>query len=84
MLPEPKALGTIFRKLQQDFDAIACEMEGASVAAVCTEYQVPFVVIRAMSDKADGNAHDTYDNFGDQAADHSGRIVMKMLTAIGK
>lgn len=66
-------------KLRNDFDALACEMEGASVAVVCMQYDVPFVVIRAMSDKADGLAHETYVNMADQAADHSGRIVMKML-----
>jgi adenosylhomocysteine nucleosidase len=70
--------------LQDQFNAIACEMEGASVAAVCEQFGVPYVVIRCMSDKADGNAHDTYDNFGDQAADHSGRIVMKMLEGFNK
>lgn len=66
-------------KLQKDFNAIACEMEGASVAAVCNEYQTPFVVIRAMSDKADGNAHETIDNMGDLAADNSSNIVIQML-----
>lgn len=70
------------RRLQQDFDAIACEMEGASIAAVCTQYGVPFVVIRAMSDKADGNAHESIDNMGDLAADNSSRIVIQMLDAM--
>ena len=69
------------RILQQNFDAIACEMEGAAVAAVCTQYEVPFVVIRAMSDKADGNAHESIDNMGDLAADNSSRIVLRMLDA---
>lgn len=54
-------------------------MEGASIAAVCTQYEKPFVVIRAMSDKADGNAHDSIDNMGDLAADNSSRIVVQML-----
>ena len=67
------------RKLQQDFDAIACEMEGAAVAAVCSEYHTPFVVIRAMSDKADGNAHESFDNMAELAADNSCRIVLQML-----
>ena len=70
------------RKLQRDFDAIACEMEGASVAAVCSEYQVPFVVIRAMSDKADGNAHESFDNMADLAADNSCRIVLQMIDSM--
>jgi len=67
------------KKLQQDFDAIACEMEGASVAAVCTQYKIPFVVIRAMSDKADGNAHESFDNMSDLAAENSNKIVIRMI-----
>ena len=67
------------KKLQADFNAIACEMEGASIALVCERYDVPFDVIRTMSDKADGAAHETYENWADVAADNSGKIIMKML-----
>ena len=66
-------------KLQKEYNAIACEMEGTSIALVCSQYDVPFVVIRTMSDKADGLAHVTYFNMGDKAADNSGRIVMQIL-----
>ena len=66
--------------LQNRFDSLACEMEGAAVGLVAYQYDVPFVVIRCMSDKADGLAHETYDGFGDQAADNSARIVMEMLS----
>ena len=69
------------KKLQDDFNAIACEMEGASIALVCTQYEVPFVVIRTMSDKADGAAHETYENMADIAADNSCKIIMEMLSA---
>ena len=72
------------RKLQNDYNAYACEMEGAAAAVVCIKYQTPFVVIRALSDKADGNAHENYENCGDIAADNSSRIVLKMLDNIGK
>lgn len=65
--------------LQEDFNAIACEMEGASIALVCRQYGVPFVVIRAMSDKADGKAHETFDNMADIAADNSSKIIIQML-----
>ena len=66
-------------KLRNDFDAYACEMEGASIAVVCTNYNIPFVVIRTLSDKADGLAHETYENFGDEAAEKSSFIVINML-----
>lgn len=65
--------------LQNSFNSIACEMEGAAVSLVASQYDVPFVVIRCMSDKADGAAHDSISNFGDIAADNSASIVMEML-----
>ena len=65
--------------LQDEFDALACEMEGSSIALVCMQYDVPFIVIRAMSDKADGKAHESFDNMADIAADNSSRIIMQML-----
>ena len=57
-------------------------MEGASVAVICIQYNIPFAVIRCLSDKADGAAHDSYENFGDVAAANSSAIVLKMLEKI--
>lgn len=71
-------------KLKKEYDAYACEMEGASVAVICIKYNKPFVVIRALSDKADGEAHENYENFADVAGANSSRIVLKMLEAMGK
>lgn len=65
--------------LEKEFGAWAVEMEGASVAHVASLYNVPFVVIRAVSDKADGSAHVTYEEFSDKAAENSVKIVMEML-----
>lgn len=72
------------KRLQEQYDAYACEMEGASVAVICLKYGKPFVVIRSLSDKADGNAHDSYENFGDIAGANSSNIVLKMLESLGK
>ena len=69
-------------QLRADYNAYACEMEGAAAAVVCIKYETPFIVIRALSDKADGNAHESYENFGDIAANNSSRIVLKMLESI--
>ncbi|MED4601841.1 5'-methylthioadenosine/adenosylhomocysteine nucleosidase [Paenibacillus validus] len=58
----------------------ACvEMEGAAVAQVCSMNGVPFVVIRSMSDKADGSAHVNFAEFTLMASDHSFQIVDGML-----
>jgi len=74
---------TYVERLRKEFGAIACEMEGAAIAAICSNYDIPFVVIRCMSDKADGKAHDTYENLADLAAEQSSRIVLRMLEAMG-
>jgi adenosylhomocysteine nucleosidase len=70
------------KRIADTFNAIACEMEGAAIAAVCHNYDIPFVVIRCMSDKADGEAHDTYENMADLAADQSSRVVLRMLNEL--
>ena len=72
----------LFRSLQERFNAYAAEMEGAAVALVAYQYDVPFVVIRCMSDKADGLAHATMDAFGQRAADNSASIVIGMLESL--
>lgn len=71
-------------KLQHDYDTYACEMEGAAVAKLCVANNKPFVVIRALSDKADGKAHESYADFGDIAAANSCKIVLAMLDALNK
>ena len=68
--------------LRTQFDAYACEMEGVSAAKVCSAFDTPFVVLRTLSDKADGNAHDSYADFGDLAARQSNSIVLKMLQSL--
>ena len=60
--------------------APACvEMEGAAVGHAAFMYEKPFLVIRTMSDAADDNADDTYDNFIDEAAKTSAEIILHML-----
>lgn len=68
--------------LDKQFDAYACEMEGAAIAKVCQAYDKPFVVMRTLSDKADGNAGESYVDFMDVAADQSSAIVLKMLESL--
>ena len=50
-------------------------MEGASVGYVASLYDIPFVVIRGMSDKADGIANETYEQWWGIVANNSGKIV---------
>lgn len=65
--------------LYKDYNAYAVEMEGASVGYVASKYSVPFVLIRSLSDKADGLAHESYDNWYQIVSDNSGKIVMQFM-----
>ncbi len=67
------------RWLHQELDGACTEMEGAAVAQVAYMNQIPFVVIRSMSDKADGSAHVNYREFVQVAAKKSYEIVEKMI-----
>lgn len=69
-------------KLLENFGAYCTEMEGAAIGHTCYVNNIPFVIIRAMSDKADGSAHSNFNEFVQQAADHSKDIVKIMLKQI--
>ncbi len=61
------------------FGAIACEMEGAAIAHVATINQVPFAVLRTISDSADGDAAEDYPAFASAAADMAATVVRRYL-----
>ncbi|MFY0544595.1 5'-methylthioadenosine/adenosylhomocysteine nucleosidase [Brevibacillus sp. H7] len=65
--------------LHEQFDAHCTEMEGAAVGQVCAMNGVPFVIVRSMSDKADGSAHVNFVEFTKLASQRSYAIVASML-----
>ncbi|MGL4391868.1 MAG: 5'-methylthioadenosine/adenosylhomocysteine nucleosidase [Fusobacteriaceae bacterium] len=68
--------------LGKTFGAMCTEMEGASVAHTCHLFKIPFVIIRAISDKADGSAHVDFKEFVNIAAENSKKIVEDILKNI--
>ncbi len=64
------------------FNADALEMEGASVAVVCDALDVPFFILRAISDAADMDASFSFDEFLETSALESAEFVMKMVDKI--
>ncbi|NLY64921.1 MAG: 5'-methylthioadenosine/adenosylhomocysteine nucleosidase [Alcaligenaceae bacterium] len=70
-------------QLQQDLpDALCVEMEGASVAQICHEYEVPFAIARVISDKADGSAHTDFNAFLEQVARHYSAGILKRFLSL--
>lgn len=67
------------RGLHELFGAACVEMEGAAVAQVCARAGVPFLVIRSMSDTADGNAQPDFRAFTRLAAQQSRQVVHGLL-----
>jgi len=68
--------------IANEFSADALEMEGASVAVVCDALNVPFFILRSMSDAADIDASFSFDEFLETSAIISAEFVMKMLDEI--
>ena len=55
-------------------------MEGAAIAQVCAEHQTSFVLIRIISDKADGYAHDNLQAFSEKLASrYASGIIQEIL-----
>lgn len=64
------------------FHGDCAEMEGAAIAHGAYLNQIPFVIIRAISDKADDSSHMDYPVFEREAAKHSARLVENIIHRI--
>ena len=66
----------------KEFGAYAVEMEGAAIAQAAYLNNVPFLVIRAISDKADGSAEMDYPTFEALAVEHCVKMTLRILNQI--
>lgn len=76
------ASSAMVAELREQMNGACAEMEGAAVAQVCNMNAAPFVIIRSMSDKADGSAHVNYQEFTILASRRSHAILEYMLKAL--
>ncbi len=64
-------------------EVMAVEMEGAAVAQICHEYNIPYVIIRTISDKADHSAAIDFKPFCCEiAAYYSNGIIAEFLLTL--
>lgn len=71
--------GELKERIQSHFAPSAVEMEGASIAHVAYLNQVPYLIIRAISDKADGSADLSYEEFLPLAAKHASSLLEEIV-----
>lgn len=64
------------------FGAKSCEMEGGAIGHVCYVNNVPFAVLRAMSDGADDGANMDFPTFAKKAAENSTNVIKSFLSKI--
>ena len=68
--------------ISTNFQADALEMEGASVAVVCDALDVPFFILRAISDTANDDAGVDFDEFMVGSAKISANFILEMVESI--
>lgn len=75
-ISRPEQRNTI---LQAFPDAQCAEMEGGAVGHVCAQNQVPFCVVRCMSDTADGDSTVKFTEFVQEAGEKSAQLLLSLL-----
>ena len=70
--------------IETTFKADALEMEGASVALVCSNLNVPCLILRAISDTADMDAGFNFEEFLNTSAKKSADFLIKIIEEIKK
>jgi len=68
--------------LVEQFNGYCAEMEGAAMAQIAYLNHIPFVIVRAISDKADHSATMNYADFEEQAIVHTIRLLKAMFSRI--
>ena len=68
--------------LVDTFNAYACEMEAASIGHVAYKNNVPFCILRSISDNADGSSHLSYTEFVEAAAKNLVKVMKSFLAKL--
>lgn len=71
-------------QLFEEFGAYCNEMEGAAVAQVCALCEIPFVVIRSISDKPGKNSKVMYQDFKELASKRCANFLVNLINIIEK
>ena len=69
-------------KLVENFHPLCTEMEGAAIGQAAYLNEIPFVILRAISDKADNSAEMDYPAFEKKAAEHCAKLVEEFIVEL--
>lgn len=73
------ASDVVTKRLRNDMHAAATEMEGAAIAQTCWQQNIPFLIIRSLSDNANNKASADVQNFYQIAASNAATLVMAIV-----
>lgn len=68
--------------LEEQFHGFCTEMEGAAIAQAAYLNGIPFLIVRAISDKADDSANMDYSTFEKQAIRHSVNLMLELCNRL--
>tara|TARA_Y100000310_G_scaffold344957_1_gene460775 strand:+ start:3827 stop:5059 length:1233 start_codon:yes stop_codon:yes gene_type:complete len=68
--------------LRKEFKGDCVDMESAAVAHVCALNNVPHLIIRSISDKADHSASVDFNEFSKEASKNSFLLVKKLISSL--
>ena len=68
--------------LRDTLGAVAVEMEGAAVVQVCRQFGIACLVVRSITDRADGKAQDSYQQFLIPASENAATLVAAVVARL--
>lgn len=69
-------------ELRRALGATAVEMEGAAVVQACRQFRVPCLVVRSITDRADGKALANYEEFRATASENAATLVAAIIVRL--
>ena len=66
-------------RIRREFGGECCEMEGAAIAQACYLNKTPYLIVRAISDKADGSGDADFSEFSAEASRKGAELVRRMI-----
>jgi adenosylhomocysteine nucleosidase len=71
-------------ELRNTLGATAVEMEGAAVVQTCRQFSVPCLIIRSITDRADGQAMTNYDRFLATASENAATLAAAVVAGLAE